>query len=123
MKQFFPSMPGSETPPDSGHPPDSGAFKIGKITVSGQITEYSTRINAGVFDPEDYAPSQIVTGPDGNPWFTNSQLGRQGMSIVGKVTPSGLVKIYYTGDVPIAITSGPDGNLWVTEKEGRYPNG
>ena len=92
-----------------------GGFKIGKITVSGRITEYSTRINAGPFDPEDYAPSQIVKGPDGNLWFTNPQLGRQLTYIVGKITTSGIVKIYNTGDVPIAITSGPDGNLWVTE--------
>ena len=92
-----------------------GGFRIGKITPAGQITEYSTHINAGVFSPENYSPSQITKGPDGNLWFTNSQASQVGKYIVGKITTAGAVTIYNTADTPIAITAGADGNLWVTE--------
>jgi streptogramin lyase len=93
-----------------------GSFKIGKISMSGKVTEYSTHLSAGHFVPYNiYTPSQITVGPDGNLWFTNPQLSAVGKSIVGKITTSGTVTFYPMSDVPIAITSGPDGNLWVTE--------
>jgi virginiamycin B lyase len=92
-----------------------GAFKIGKITLGGQITEYTTGINAGVFDAENYYPAQITKGPDGNLWFTNPQAGGVGKNLVGKMTVAGAVTIYPTGDTPFAITAGPDGNLWTLE--------
>ena len=90
----------------------TGGFKIGKITPAGQITEYETGINAGIFDAENYYPAQITTGPDGNLWFTNPQAGAGGRNFVGTSSMAGAVMIYPTGDTPIAITAGPDGNLW-----------
>jgi streptogramin lyase len=94
--------------------PISG-FKVGKITTAGLVTEYSTHVDAGIFDPEDFFPAQITAGPDGNLWFTNPQVGGHGKSLVGKITTSGAVTIYSTADIPVGITSGPDGNLWVIE--------
>ena len=40
----------------------TSGFEIGKISVSGHITEYQSHINAGFFSPYVYAPSQIVKG-------------------------------------------------------------
>ena len=52
--------------------------------------------------------SQIITGPDGNLWFT----GGEG---IGRVTATGLVTEFPTGDGTSGITAGPDGNMWFTE--------
>jgi virginiamycin B lyase len=61
-------------------------------------------------------PYQIVTGPDGNLWFTESDVGK-----IGRITPSGQITEYpiRAGGGPYGITVGPDGNLWFTE---RYAN-
>jgi len=60
-------------------------------------------------------PYQIVTGPDGNLWFTESDAGK-----IGKITPSGEITEYKLakGSVPYGITVGPDGNIWFTERLG-----
>jgi|ERR1035441_6256360 streptogramin lyase len=93
----------------------NGFFRIGKITVGGQITEYQVGLNAGVYTALTLSPAQIAPGPDGNLWFTNPQLASVGIFAVGKITPSGIVTTYTTGDSPFAITAGPDGNLWAVE--------
>src|SRR5271166_1639441 len=72
-----------------------GGFKVGKISTAGRITEYSTGVNSGIFDAEDYTPANITAGPDGNLWFTNPQVA-QYSNIVGKITTSGAVTIYNT---------------------------
>lgn len=80
--------------------------KIGKITPSGSITEYSvpwegTNVLAG-----------ITTGPDGNLWFTDGD-----RSVIGKITPSGTITDYALPEEGIPATRiapGPDGNLWFT---------
>ena len=56
-------------------------------------------------------PTGIVTGPDGNLWFTNFA----GNSI-GRITPAGVVTRFTDATIsgPEGITAGPDGNLWFT---------
>lgn len=59
-------------------------------------------------------PYTIVTGPDGNLWFTLSDL-----NAIGRITPSGTIRRFKlpTADShPYGITVGPDGNLWFTER-------
>jgi streptogramin lyase len=58
-------------------------------------------------------PYQIVAGPDGNLWFTQSDSGS-----IGKITPSGEITEYKIrpGSGPYGITVGPDGNIWFTER-------
>lgn len=58
----------------------------------------------------------IITGPDGNLWFTE----RQGNKI-GRISPSGTVTEFplpsgHSG--PNGITVGPDGTLWFTQDSG-----
>jgi streptogramin lyase len=59
-------------------------------------------------------PGGLITGPDGNLWFTE-YIGNK----IGKVTTSGAF-IEYTiptaGSHPYGIAAGPDGNLWFTER-------
>ena len=57
------------------------------------------------------APNSIVTGADGNLWFTEG-----GASYIGKITPSGTITQYptpHTGSAGIA--AGSDGNIWFAE--------
>ncbi len=92
--------------------------KIGRITPSGQITEFSP--------PETGNLAGIAAGPGGNLWFTARYDNK-----IGRITPDGQVtefRIPSEDAEPIDITAGPDGNLWFAEsganKIGRItPNG
>jgi streptogramin lyase len=83
------------------------ANKVGKMTTSGTVTEYSL--------PEKSQPLGITAGPDGNLWFADS-----GTSKIGKITTSGTVTEYAlpAGSEPYGITSGPnkENDLWFTDK-------
>ncbi|MGH6746802.1 caspase, EACC1-associated type [Novosphingobium sp.] len=79
--------------------------KIGKITPSGNITEFAL--------PNGGQPNQIIKGPDNHLWFTEFSGDK-----IGKMTITGEVIGEYslsTGAGPVDITVGPDGNLWFTE--------
>jgi streptogramin lyase len=92
-----------------GYPtPGATVNRVGKITPSGVVTEYSAGItlNSEVI--------QIAAGPDGNMWFTELSVNQ-----IGKITTSGVVTEYSAGMTPFAgpyyITGGPDGNVWFSE--------
>jgi len=90
--------------------------KIGKITTSGLITEYSISVGGVAADMTD-----ITTGPDGNLWFTAGRTGATIGNAVGKITTAGAYTIYQVSTYNAylsGITAGPDGNLWFTEKNG-----
>ena len=53
--------------------------RIGRITPTGVVTEFSTGISEGS------APQGITAGPDGNLWFTESDASR-----IGRITPAGV---------------------------------
>src|SRR6266550_7302970 len=62
----------------------------------------------------DSRPYTIVTGPNGNLWFTESSRG-----VIGQIMPRGWIKEYQLpdpGSGPYGITVGADGNLWFTER-------
>jgi streptogramin lyase len=67
------------------------------------ITEYG--IDAGITDGS--APTQIVTGPDGNLWFTETL-----NNAIGKITTAGAITEYPAE--ANGLSAGPDGNLWFT---------
>jgi virginiamycin B lyase len=82
---------------------ENSAKKIGKITPSGTITEYTIPPDGGNIFPES-----IAVGPDGALWFTTgSELGR--ITTSGSLTTlpaeASLLGMY-------AIVTGPDGNLY-----------
>ena len=72
------------------------------------ITEFSAGITAGA------GLGGIAGGPDGNLWFTETNIDR-----IGRITPQGVVTEFgagiTAGSRPFDITAGPDGNLWFTE--------
>lgn len=82
------------------------------VTYSGDI--------CGIFDEFSVAGSAafgIVTGPDGNIWFTESSSNK-----IGHMTTAGTelteFSIPTAASKPIGITVGPDRNLWFTEDAG-----
>jgi streptogramin lyase len=79
---------------------ERAADKIGRITIDGQVTEYSGMTGS--------LPSGIALGADGNVWFTEES-GR-----IGRITPAGAIADWPapTNAEPHGITLGPDGNLW-----------
>jgi streptogramin lyase len=83
--------------------------KIGQVTTSGSIHEYSVGLQTGA------VPDAITAGPDGNVWFTD-QSGSQ--RAIGRITASGQITEFTVGlnqDLPLDITAGADGNLWVPQ--------
>jgi streptogramin lyase len=78
--------------------------KIGRLTTSGGLTEYTL--------PSGRGPTGIATGPDGNLWFTEGAASQ-----IGRMTPAGVVTEFplMPNSDPIQIALGQDGNLWFTE--------
>ncbi|MGP0049304.1 MAG: hypothetical protein ACLPZR_10735 [Solirubrobacteraceae bacterium] len=100
---------------------DGSVPAIGKVTPSGQITEYTT----GLEGSDASHPVDIATGADGNLWFTDEGA----TAAIGKITPSGQITEYTAGlqannaSCPTAITKGPDGNVWFTDQGSRCGSG
>jgi len=86
---------------------DGGSGLIGRITVSGRVTKFST----------NRWPREIVSGPDGNLWFTTDKADTNQPASVGRITPGGTMT-FPVPDAqrysPESITVGPDGDLWIT---------
>jgi streptogramin lyase len=105
--------PGKEGP----HGEECCESRVGKITPTGTVTEFSAGITQGS------QPWEIAAGPDGNLWFTE-RTGPVGyMGQVARINPNTDVVEQFsagiTGDTePAGITAGPDGNVWFTEESG-----
>lgn len=117
-----PSCPITPCPPMQG---TEAVGRIGRITTQGQITEYPTppdfhHVPGASSDAE---PTGIVTGPDGNLWFTEQLDGG-----IGVITPSGAIKAIFplppnantatTGAAGIVV--GPDSSLWFSDNNGEH---
>jgi virginiamycin B lyase len=82
-----------------------GPSRIGRITTDGHVQQFSRGL------PPDAFPEGIVTGPDGNLWFTENAT-----SAIGRITPDGQITNHFLhGHTPQSITVGPDGALWFTD--------
>lgn len=83
--------------------------RIGRLTTSGSYSN---------FPVENYYPTGIAAGADGNLWF--AALNAQGnASIIGRVTPTGTMTTYPLSSIVTAlainpIAAGPDGAIWFT---------
>ncbi len=87
-----------------------------KMTVNGVISSFPIDSGADSFASQNWSfEGNIVTGSDGNLWFTlNSVIA----NTLGNVTPSGVVTKFplpTAHSIPSNIMVGPDGNLWFTE--------
>jgi streptogramin lyase len=82
--------------------------KVGRITMAGEITEFST-------PRPDATPAGIVAGPDGNLWFTQADFEMGFEGYVSRITPAGDITQFPTGSFPHDIALGSDGAFWFTE--------
>jgi streptogramin lyase len=59
------------------------------------------------------SPTDIVGGPDGSLWFTNTTPGHYG---IGRISTSGIVADFTDPNItsPFGLAVGPDGALWFT---------
>jgi streptogramin lyase len=92
-----------------------GTAAIGRVTPSGTITEF-TAAHDEEGDPIELSePQDIVVGPEGNLWFTDSAYVG-GEAAIGKITPAGVITEYRLPQysLPTSIVVGPDNNLWFT---------
>ncbi|MGH2835266.1 MAG: virginiamycin B lyase family protein, partial [Solirubrobacteraceae bacterium] len=88
---------------------ETNTNKIGQITPTGTITEYT-------IPTANSQPQGIAAGPDGNLWFTETNTNK-----IGQITPTGTITEYTiptANSQPQGIAAGPDGNLWFTERSG-----
>jgi streptogramin lyase len=83
------------------------------VVVVGGAPAGATACTSHLLHPSNVAqPTSIVTGPDGNLWFTSSANDR-----IGRIDPDTLqVATFTLGGAlePVGIVAGPDGNLWFT---------
>jgi virginiamycin B lyase len=88
---------------------EGATHKIGRMTMSGSITEFPLPTSKG-------EPWKIISGPDGALWFSEeneSSIGR--ITTIGDVTEFQLPNSYYADK----IISGLDGALWFSEFENK----
>ncbi|MHB1207138.1 MAG: Vgb family protein, partial [Rhodospirillaceae bacterium] len=116
---------------------ETDAGKIGRITTSGTLTEYTLPLYTDPLaggSPRSSEPACIVSAPDGNLWFDQGAANR-----FGRITPDGTVTNFpnfgqdLTGKgraqlrasgtapwpnvaYPQCLTLGPDGALWVADQ-------
>jgi len=86
---------------------ESGAGQIGRISLAGKITEWSSA-------SPSTRPEHIAAGPDGALWFTE-----RGSNKIGRLTTDfqfSEFEIPTVGSNPQSIVSGPDNAMWFTER-------
>jgi streptogramin lyase len=121
------SSGGQYTAPASGAGPATIRARSGAVSGTANITIAQESVSITMFPipTANSYPMGIVSGPDGNLWFTESQPSK-----IGRITLAGVVTEYQLppplpqNDAstrgPTAITLGPDGDLWFTEAFGPY---
>lgn len=87
---------------------ERGIGKIGRISPSGAITEFTV--------PGAVSLGSIALGADGTPWFTDD-VKIAHMSATGAVTEYSLGTTSYGGS-PRELSLGPDGNIWFIRSAG-----
>lgn len=91
-------------------------FSIGRITTTGQITEFLIP----AFKGNRAQAHQLTAAPDGNVWFTSTTLNGsiQSNGFIGRITTAGVITEFGTPTAvsdPGAIAVGSDSNVWFTE--------
>jgi virginiamycin B lyase len=80
---------------------------IDAVSRSGRIHRYVRGLRRAD------TPTAIVTGADGNLWFTEHFT-----RAIGRITPAGHIRLWHTSGRPASIAAGPDGALWFNTHTG-----
>jgi streptogramin lyase len=108
---------------------DRAGSKIGLVclTVGAWCASADHSIHTFPTGIAGSTPEGITSGPDGNLWFSDDQVGSLVVPIpreIGEISPTtGAVTGYVvathggnTGSKPAAVTAGADGNVWFADK-------
>lgn len=74
-----------------------GILQVGRVAPDGSVAQFAAGAQSALYD--------IALGPDGNMWFTVPIEKR-----IGRITPSGDVTLFDSGDDFLWITPGPTGS-------------
>ncbi|PZR80269.1 MAG: hypothetical protein DLM65_08615, partial [Candidatus Aeolococcus gillhamiae] len=89
---------------------ETSLHRIGRITVSGSVTEFAVPRLPGGGSGDPPSPFALARGPHDDVWFT------AGTDVIGSVTPSGhFTERTISGIDHGGLAAGPDGNMWVTQ--------
>jgi streptogramin lyase len=102
------SEPGRITAGPDGNMWFTSGKKLGKITPSGKVAEYSTS------SPESGAGG-IATGSNGFVWYTEPV--SRSISMISTSGTSSVKAILPAGAEPTELAEGPDGNIWFVDGE------
>ena len=85
-------------------------YSIGRITVSGVVTNYILSGNSQPPEIGSFEPVGITAGPDGALWSTEQN------GDVGRITTAGAITTYQVPGTEFeqSITTGSDGAMWFT---------
>ncbi len=100
---------------------------IGRMTVSGQLTQFPTPVQPDLRYTLHEQPGQILPGPENDLWFVAEGLGS---NVLARITPSGVSSLFpaqqipngrheleaKADEVPRALAKAADGNLWMGEQ-------
>jgi uncharacterized protein (TIGR03437 family) len=111
---------GITTGPDGNFWLTDTSGSVGRIAATnGQFKEFQVSSCSVMVPVPQCSPvlGTITPGPDGNLWFTESDVGRVGrITTGGEITEFDIPTDNPSGVGPYAIIQGPDGNLWMTEQ-------
>ena len=107
--------PDGDTDPPAGSPPGpTGTCGSPRSPATASDASRRARRIPSRSSPSRTAnsrPFAIVTGPDGNLWFTEAGTG-EGIGRISPNSPNTITEFSIPGG---EITNGPDGNLWFTQ--------
>src|SRR5262249_29114633 len=95
---------------------------VGRVTPNGTFTQFSVPSTTNI--------GGIITGPDGNLWFTGTNVAANdlanGAPMLYRMTPQGQLAAFDAPAVPVnaplgghnELTAGPDGNIWLSTPGG-----
>src|SRR6266704_491687 len=92
------------------HPTGSTPTSTPTKELKGTISEFP-------LPTPHFYPGGIITGPDGNLWFTEAVNNGCQSGKIGRITPAGKISEFslLSNSNPGEITTGPDHALWFTE--------
>ena len=94
-------------------PACSASLSLARFFTLFRTRRWRSRSPSSPRPTNDSGPALIITGPDGNLWFTETNVDN-----IGKITIAGVITEFTPptlGGAPFVLTAGPDGNLWFTE--------
>ncbi len=99
--------------------------RIGRLTATGQLTQFLTPVQSGLPYTLHEQVGQIIAGPENDLWFIAEGLGA---AVLARITPTGTLsqfpaqKVLIGGrpeaksdEVPRALANAANGNLWMEE--------